>query len=108
MNKLATKPTLRQRVKVFVDKHFMIIMMAALITSLVVLEILSFRSARQHLKAPVEACKSIYTGQQKTEQWYTYQCAAYNQQGVCTVNMPVYNEYTYQEVNNQCNWNEWR
>lgn len=58
--------------------------------------------------SPLEACVSTYTGQQKTEEYITYQCVSYDVKMNCIVNAPFVNYVTYKEVNVQCNWNEWR
>ena len=106
--KIATKPTFIQRAVVFWSDWWFPIVLTTAMTFVVGMFIYGTMHPSPYLRAPVESCKSVYTGQQKTEGYYTYVCAAYNAQGVCTVNVPVYNEYTYREVNNQCNWNEWR
>lgn len=82
---------------------FMVLVVIGSIVLAVVAE-----SKREYLKAPVEACVQTLTGNTKTEEWISYQCAAYDGKDNCTVQVPVTNQTTYQEVRNQCDWKVWR
>lgn len=106
--KITTKPTLWDRVLIVFFDYWAPAVVALVVLTVVGTFIYHVRHPSLYMKAPVESCRSTYTGQQKTEGYYTYQCAAYDGKGNCTVQMPIYNEYTYREVNNQCSWNEWR
>jgi hypothetical protein len=108
MNKVYTKPSVARRIEAFWYEWWLPIMFMLPLLVMLGLFIYGMFHPPAYLRAPVESCKSVYTGQQKTEQWISYQCAAYDDKMNCVVNMPVVNETTYQEVNNQCNWNEWR
>lgn len=108
MNKVYTKPSVAQHVKSFWSEWWVPSLLMILLLGIIGAFAYSAMHPSPYLRAPVEACKSVYTGQQKTEGYYTYQCAAYDNKMNCTVQIPIYNEVTYHEVNNQCNWNEWR
>lgn len=108
MNKLYTKPSVAQRVGAFWSEYWIPVCLVALTGAFCGVWMYSALNPPPYLRAPVESCKSTYTGQQKTEEFITYTCAAYDKNMVCTVQIPVTNQVTYREVNNQCNWNEWR
>ena len=107
MNKLATKPTFTARAFAWLDDNWMYL--ACFAFAVFIILFIASREPAPYLKAPVSACRSTYTGQQRTEDVVHYQCAAFDAKtGACTVQMPVYTQVTYHEVNNLCNWNEWR
>ena len=108
--KMPTKPTMFRRVRLFLSEWDYAVMLAApvVLGGLIAGYIIYTDEPVQYLQAPVGSCKRTYTGQQKAEGYYTYICGSYDKNMACTAQLPVYNEYTYQEVNNQCNWNEWQ
>lgn len=59
------------------------------------------------ISVPVEYCSSEATGNTRTGTDVMYVCAGYNKDGACTVNVPIYSEYTEKERVVTCKYKEW-
>lgn len=105
--KVPTKPTLMQRFWSFFDDYWAILIVVVAIV-IAVSSAVVFHKPAEYIRAPLKYCMQTHTGRQNVVDVVHYQCAAYDSKMNCTVNMPVYTQYTQQEVNVLCNWNEWR
>lgn len=109
MNKIATKPTIIQRVWAFFDDQWATILLVLFVSFVIYLfYLMATAEPAKYIKAPLDHCVQTYTGQTKVDEYYTYVCVSFNKDGVCTNQMPVLQQDTYRAVNVKCDWTEWR
>ncbi len=57
---------------------------------------------------PESSCHDTATGRTQEEHYTTFQCAGFDDKGNCTVQIPIDNTITRQEVSAVCSYTEWR
>jgi hypothetical protein len=89
----------------FVD-WWLPILIAVTVTVLVYVAITS--EPVKYIQAPIESCRSVYTGKTYEEQIPVYSCASYNKDGVCTMPITTYVPQTRKEVSVTCAFLQWQ